>query len=131
MTEDLELSGGEPETGKLVQYWLTPEITEQKLTGNKAVFKGVLVFKALLLTADGTPQVMSRQLPLSQYCELRGNYEDDELAAQTVITGSEAELSRMEDEPSKILLSVTLLCQCVAMQGKRGDAHRGRVRHKR
>ena len=95
----LELSGGEPETAKLVQYWLTPEITEQKLTGNKAVFKGVLVFKALLLGADGTPQVMSRQLPLSQYCELRGDYADDELQVQICVTGSEAELVHMEDEP--------------------------------
>lgn len=117
MTEDLELSGGEPETAKLVQYWLTPEITEQKLTGNKAVFKGVLVFKALLLGADGTPQVMSRQLPLSQYCELRGDYADDELQVQICVTGSEAELVHMEDEPAKILLSANLLCQCVAMQG--------------
>ena len=117
MTEDLELSGGEPETAKLVQYWLTPEITEQKLAGNKAVFKGVLVFKALLLGADGTLQVMSRQLPLSQYCELRGDYADDELQVQICVTGSEAELVHMEDEPAKILLSANLLCQCVAMQG--------------
>lgn len=81
------------------------------------MFKGVLVFKALLLGADGTPQVMSRQLPLSQYCELRGDYADDELQVQICVTGSEAELVHMEDEPAKILLSANLLCQCVAMQG--------------
>ena len=116
MTEDLELSAGEPEMESIVQYWVSPEITEQKLTGNKAVFKGVLTFKALYLTADGAPETYMRQLPFSQYCELRGTYEDDELALCLCVTGSEAELSRMEDEPSKILLSVTLLCQCVAMR---------------
>ena len=57
-----------------------------------------------------------RQLPFSQYCELRGTYDDDELALCLCVTGSEAELSRMEDEPSKILLSVTLLCQCISMR---------------
>lgn len=116
MTEDLELSTGEPEMESIVQYWVSPEITEQKLTGNKAVFKGVLTFKALYLTTDGAPETYVRQLPFSQYCELRGTYDDDELALCLCVTGSEAELSRMEDEPSKILLSVTLLCQCISMR---------------
>ena len=116
MTEDLELSAGEPEMASIVQYWLTPEITEQKLMGSKAVFKGNLRFKALYLTMDGAPETYERQLPFSQYCELRGDYDDDTLSLCVCVTGSEAELARAEDEPVKILLTATLLCQCVSMQ---------------
>ena len=32
MTEDLELTGAEAQMEKIVQYWLTPEVTERKLT---------------------------------------------------------------------------------------------------
>ena len=60
MTEDLELSAGEAEMERIVQYWVIPEITEQKLTGNKAVFKGNLTFKALYLTMDGAPETFAR-----------------------------------------------------------------------
>lgn len=116
MTEDLELPAQEPQMQKLIQYWLTPEITEQKLTGSKAVFKGQLHVKALYLSADGAPEVYVRQLPFSQYCELREDYEDDELRLQLCITGSEMELSQMEGEPQKLLLTANLLCQCLTMQ---------------
>lgn len=118
MTEDLELSGPESAMQKVVQYWLTPKITEQKLNGNKAVFKGMLSLKILYLTQDGAPEVFTRQLPFSQYCDLRGEYEDDEMQASVSVTGSELELARLEGEDAKLLLSASLLCQCVAMQTK-------------
>lgn len=116
MTEDLELTGAEAQMEKIVQYWLTPEVTERKLTGNKAVFKGVLTCKVLFLRADGAPETYVRQIPFSQYCELGENYEDDELEVQVCVTGSEAELSKIEGETPQILLSASLLCQCVSMQ---------------
>lgn len=114
-TQELELNGAEPEAETLVHYWLTPELTEQKLNGTKAVFKGNLNLKVLYLAQDGTPEVLLRQIPFSQYCELTQAYEDDALRLCVCLTGSELELSRAEGAPEKLLLSVSLLCQCVSL----------------
>lgn len=116
MTEDLDLAGQEAAMDKIVQYWLSPVVTDKKLTGNKAVCKGTLFLKVLYLTPDGTPETCVRQIPFSQYCELRGDYADDEWQALVEIAGSELELSKIEDADAKLLLSASLLLQCTAMQ---------------
>lgn len=116
MTEDLELSSSEPEVEKIVHYWLRPDVTEQKLTGNKAVFKGNLTLKLLYLTPDGEPESYTRQIPFAQYCELRQDYEDDELQLCLCMTGSELEVEKLQDEPAKLLLSASMLCQCVSLK---------------
>lgn len=116
MTEELELTGQEAQMKTIVQYWLSPVVTDKKLTGNKAVCRGTLFLKVLYLAPDGTPETCLRQIPFSQYCELRGDYADDEWEAAAELTGSELELSKIEDADAKLLLSASLLLQCVAMQ---------------
>ena len=116
MTEDLDLTGQEAAMQTIVQYWLSPIVTDKKLMGNKAVCKGMLFLKVLYLASDGTPETCVRQIPFSQYCELRGDYADDEWIAAVEITGNELELSKIEDADAKLLLSVSLLLQCTAMQ---------------
>ena len=112
MSEDLEIPASEPQMEKIVQYWVSPEISEQKLVGNKAVFKGTAGLKILFLTPDGSPAVYERQLPFSQYCELQSDEDDREAQLQLCVTGSELELVQT-DEGGKLLVSLNLLCQCL------------------
>ncbi len=117
-TQELELSGAEPEAETIVHYWLTPTLAEQKLNGTRAVFKGTLTLKVLYLTADGAPEILLRQIPFSQFCELAKAYDDDALRLCICLTGSELALSRAADAPEKLLLSVSVLCQCVSLRAQ-------------
>ena len=116
MNEELDVPASEPEMEQIVHYWLTPEVTEKKLTGTRAVFKGNLVLKALYLTPDGEPAVFFRQIPFAQYCELRESYEDEEFELCLCMTGSELELEKQEESGTKLLLSASVLCQCLTLR---------------
>ncbi len=102
MTEDLGAFRRRAGDCKLVQYWLTPEITEQKLTGIKAVFKGVLVFKALLFGggrhAAGDEPPASRCHSTVSCAEIM---QTTNCRCRSASQGEQAELVHMEDEPAK------------------------------
>lgn len=112
VSEELELPAGKAEIETLCWYTTQPLVTERKLIGNKAVFKGLLLVKALYQAADGSLNVFSQELPFSQYCELAQDYEEDALVLLPAVTG--AELERMPDgQGKKLQLTVNLLMQAL------------------
>ena len=110
--EQLELPAGKPEIEHICWYTAQPLVTERKLIGNKAVFKGLLAVKALYQAADGSLNVFSQELPFSQYCELEQDYEQDALTLLPAVTGAELELLQ-DGQGRKLQLTVNLLVQAL------------------
>jgi LysM repeat protein len=112
VSEDIEVPAGKPDVKTVCAFDALPEITEKKIVGNKAVFKGTLYFKALYLAPDDTFAVLEQQIPFSQYCELQNDYDDEELTVLLAVTGTELETDDSGDA-RKLLLTVNLLAQCL------------------
>lgn len=112
VSEELELPAGKPEIQNICWYTAQPLVTERKLIGNKAVFKGMLLVKALYQAADGSLNVFPQELPYSQYCELEQDYEQDALMLLPAVTGAELELSP-DAQGRKLQLTVNLLMQAL------------------
>lgn len=114
LNEELELPQSKPAIARLLKCVYRTEVPEQKLIGNKAVFKGNLVIHTLYEATDGSLQVFESALPFSQYAEMEEELDDKTL--QTILT-----LTSAETEPDgqmacqRLLLSVNLLAQCVAL----------------
>lgn len=112
MQEELGTAEAKETPGSICWYTTQPLITERRLIGNKAVFKGLLILKTLYQTADGTLQTSRHELPFSQYCELTGDYEQELPLLLPLVTGAELEL--LPDSPEKpFRLSVNLLVQAL------------------
>lgn len=72
--EELTLPGSAPAIEKMVRYSLQPEITDRKVLGDKAVFRGNCIFHLLYRTADGALASWDFEIPFSQYTELEREY---------------------------------------------------------
>lgn len=112
MTEDLTLPASRPLVGAVYQFTPRLEVTEQRLAGNKAVFKGLAHLRMLYGTEGDAMAVHEAEIPFSQYCELADLYEEEELQLQMAITGCELERA-MRQEGEGMVLSLHILAQCV------------------
>lgn len=74
MEEELN-PGLKPE--KILYYTLRPEITEQKVLGNKITFRGCANLHAVWMGEDGAVTSQDFAMPFSQYAELRGTFGND------------------------------------------------------
>ena len=72
--EELTLPGSAPAMEKLVRCSLQPEVTERKVLGDKAVFRGNCIFHLLYRTAEGALASWDFEIPFSQYTELEREY---------------------------------------------------------
>lgn len=110
MTEDVELGAGEPPVTQIVSYTTVPEITDRKIVGARAVFKGELALHVLYQTAEHALMTLSRRIPFSQYCDLPEDADGDAMDAWLCVTGAELEA---EDGGARLVLSVSLAAQCL------------------
>lgn len=113
LNEELPLPPGKPAISNLLKCLLRTQTAEQKVVGNKAVFKGELCVHALYEDTDGTLQSFDEKLPFSQYAELDTEREDCELKTLLTLTSAEVEPESASD-CRRLLLSVHLLAQCAA-----------------
>ena len=117
MTEEVELPSGRQAMAELYKYQPRLEVTESKLVGDKAVFKGNLEVKLLYVDQAGEMVPWTFQIPFSQYLELDQEYEEEELVVCLMLTGFELEPSASSD--GRVLqLTANVLAQCMVM-GKR------------
>ena len=89
--EELELPEEYPAAAEVLKCTALPEITEQKIVGAKAVFKGCLRIHVLYADADQTLRVYDWTLPFSQYAELERDCEDCRPEALVWLTAFELE----------------------------------------
>ena len=112
LSEELPLPAGQIAAEKIAAVSVLPEITEQRLAGSKAVFKGTLQVRILYFAADRSLNTFSQSLPFSQYCPLQADYDEDAMQLLPLVTGCDAQLLTPSGA-SGFLLSVNLLAQCL------------------
>ncbi len=112
LSEELALPAGQIAAEKIAAMSVLPEITEQRLIGNKAVFKGTMQVQILYFAADHSLNRFSQSLPFSQYCQLQADYDEDAIQILPLVTGCDAQLLTPSGAAG-FLLSVNLLAQCL------------------
>lgn len=105
--ETLSLPPSVPRIDKLILYTLQPYITEERLMGDKLVFRGNGVLHILYSAEDGGQYAWDFDLPFTQYCELEGEYED---SGETMLWPclTSLEIDREEDQ---LQVKAGLVCQ--------------------
>ncbi len=111
VSDTLEIPAGRPPMAQLCKVCCRPELTDQKLVGNKAVFKGLLYCDFLYRAENQSLYLWQQQLPFSQYCELEGDYDEETVEVTLVPTGYDAD--RQDQEGRSVALTVNLLAQCL------------------
>lgn len=110
--EEIQLPPGKPLGDAILTYEPTLEVSERRLAGNKAAFKGYVDLQILYLCADGSLASHETRFPFSQYCELLDVYEDGELDVTLTMTGCELDrLTRADGD--ELLLDLDLQARCV------------------
>ncbi len=74
LDEELSLPADWEQPEKLIRFSLRPELVDQKLMGDKAVFRGGALGHALLRCRDGQLRGWDFEVPFSQYAELEREY---------------------------------------------------------
>lgn len=110
ISENVELGGAEEVVAQIIWYRCEPEITDRKLVGRRAVFKGNLVLHLLYENESHALLTLERRIPFSQYCELSEDADDDTLSVSLSVTGAELEA---DSEGKRLLLSVSFVTQCL------------------
>lgn len=110
LEEDLTLPDSLPEPEKLVYYRLQPRVQDQKVMGNRLVFRGTAQAHVLYLSEEGQLFSWDFELPFSQYADLEGSYSQEAQAdVMLCCTGLELEL----DEEGQLQLKGSLTGQYV------------------
>ena len=112
ISDTLELPAGHPAISQIYKLQCQLDLSDQKLVGNKAVFKGTASCKFLYLSADQNLHLYQQQLPFSQYCELQTDYDEEKVTVFPVLTGYDLELEGQEDV-RRALVTMHVLAQCV------------------
>lgn len=77
MDEELNFPETAPAAEKLVYYTFCPEITEKKVVGSRAVFRGNGMLHVLYLSGEGRLQSQEFTLPFSQLGDVEGELEGE------------------------------------------------------
>lgn len=119
LDEDLTLPSSNPEMDKTVYFSLAPEVTEGKVLGGKAVFKGNYRLHLVYLTPDGGLSQWDQEVPFSQFADMSREFDDEpELSVGILPTG--AELETMDDGRT-LRLKCSILAQCLVCATQKVD----------
>ena len=115
MTEEVQLPATNP-LGDLVLCCKPElEITEQRLAGNKAAFKGLAHISLLYMDENGNPIPFETRFPFSQFCELGAVYDGESLWITPIITGCEVERVTHADQDA-LSIDLHILAQCTVVR---------------
>lgn len=107
LDEELVLPGSCPNFEKIISYELKPEVLDQKVVGERMVFRGNAVLHLLYRSEEGRLHCWDFDIPFSQFTELDRGYGQD-ASVQTVCALTSLELDPQEDN------SLHLKCGLVA-----------------
>lgn len=108
--EDLTVPPSVPQPEKLMYYTVRPQITDQKVLGNKIVFRGNLNLHVLYVSEEGQLHNWDFELPFSQFSELGGSFSGD---AQVDIVLSPTSLELELDDEGHLRLKAGVVAQYV------------------
>ena len=90
--ERLALPQGCPPLQRIVYFRLSPRVTEQKVLGSRAVFRGVGELHMLYQDDREELHSIDLELPIAQYLDLEGDYEEEaEVSNLLCVTSLEVE----------------------------------------
>ena len=90
--ERLPLPQGSPGISRIIYFRLTPRVTEQKVLGGRAVFRGVGDLHLLYQDDREELHSIDLELPIAQYLDLQGDYEEEaEISNLLCVTSLELE----------------------------------------
>lgn len=112
ISDSIELSPGQPTATHIYEFHCVPELTDEKLVGNKAVFKGNIHYRMLYMAEDERLRLHEQTVPFSQYCELGNDYDEETVITQFMITGYDLE-PPANNEGQQMLITINMLAQCV------------------
>lgn len=94
--DTLELPVSSPPAEHILKQCCRLEIVDKKTVGNKGVFKGNLICKILYISDDKRLYSHEWQLPFSQYCEFKSDYDQEEMTLLPTITGYDIEADNQD-----------------------------------
>ncbi len=110
MDEEVTIPESSPAMDKIIRYALTPEVTDKKVLGDKAVFRGNTLLHVLYRTVEGAIHAHDFEIPFSQYSELEQEYgHDAQVQVLPMVTSLELEMG----EQGRIRLKAGLSGQYV------------------
>ena len=90
--EQIPMPQGIAQPQKLIYYRMNPRITEQKVLGSRAAFRGVGELHLLCQDENGDLFSTDLEVPFGQYLDLEGDYEEDAAVSNLLcLTSLEAE----------------------------------------
>lgn len=108
--EQVAMPQGMPQPQKVIYCRVTPRITEQRVLGSRAVFRGVGDLH--LMYQDEAEKLHSADIPVpfAQYTDLEGDYGDDaEISGLMCVTSLETE----PEEAGGLRVKCGLVCQYI------------------
>jgi len=109
ISDELRITEHHPPIAQVYKLSCHPELTEHRLVGNKAVFKGIMNCKCLYRAENDSLYLYQQQIPFSQYCELQRDYDEETVESCLLITGYD-----LEDT----VLTIHMLAQCTVFGKK-------------
>ena len=107
LDEMLSMPANQPQAEKILSYRLQPTVTENKLMGNKLVFRGKASLHLHYADPEGRQHSWDTEVPFSQYCDLEGDYDTDgQVRIWPCVTALETELQQ-----NQLRLKVGMVCQ--------------------
>lgn len=94
--EELTIPSGSPAADKLISFGLRPEITEQRVTGDRVVFRGNANLRILYRCKEGKLHTWDFSLPFSQLGDLPDVLEGD-AQADAVLCATSLEVNPEDD----------------------------------
>ena len=108
LEENLAVPGNLPQIHKIIHYDMMPSIQEQKVLGNRLVFRGQMGVHLKYMTEDGGIHHWETEVPFSSYTELSGDYGPNATAwVMPVLTAMEMDLT----EPQQLNMRAGIAAQ--------------------
>lgn len=108
--EQVPMPQGMPQPQKVIYCRLMPRITERRVMGSRAVFRGTGELHLLYQDDEEKLHSTDVSVPFAQYVDLEGDYTDDaEISCLSCITSLEAE----PEETGGLRVKCGLVCQYI------------------
>lgn len=91
---------------KIIYYHVSPSLAEQKVMGDKVIFRGTMGLHALVSSEDGEIFGCDFEFPFSQYAELGMDYSTN-ASAQTIMNVTSLELDKTDEENYRLRVGLT------------------------
>lgn len=114
VSDEMDLGSSKPPASEICRSDVAIEISESKLIGSKAVFKGIAKIFVAYLTPEAELYSTDFQLPFSQLMELDEAQEEDKCEISMALTGMDLEVDKdSENSGSRFLLTLNVVAQAV------------------